>query len=124
MMDALTGAVLIVEDEFLIAEMLSESVEEMGMRVVGTADTAHGAVALAERHRPDLVLMDVRLKGREDGVDAALSIHYSVGCPVIFITGSREPATQTRIREDHPADILIKPITLQQLRTSIERALG
>src|SRR3546814_5258704 len=75
----------------------------MGMAVCGIAATAKGAVALAIKHRPQLVLMDMRLAGEGDGVDAALAIHEKVGSKVIFITGSREPATMDRIQLDHPS---------------------
>jgi CheY-like chemotaxis protein len=120
----LRRCVLVVDDEFLIAESLSLQIEDLGLEVCGTADTARGAIAMAQEHRPCLVLMDMRLKGIEDGVDAALAIHRSVGSKVIFITGSREPATMARINEDHPAAVLLKPIFGRQLQTAIEAVLG
>lgn len=116
--------VLIVDDEFIIANSLSLQVEELGYEVCGTAATAAEAIDLAKSFRPDLVLMDVRLKGQEDGVDAALAIHSAVGSKVVFITGSREPATMERIALDHPSGILIKPIYGQQLRSAVETALA
>lgn len=117
------ASVLVVDDEFIIADSLSLQVEDLGLRVCGTAATARAAVDLAREHRPDIVLMDVRLKGAEDGVDAALEIHKELNAKVIFITGSREPATMARIQEDHPAGVLFKPIYGQQLRLAIEKAL-
>ncbi len=119
-----TPRILIVDDEFIIANSLCLQVEEMGYEVCGTAATAQEAIELASAHRPDVVLMDVRLKGEEDGVDAALAIHRLVGSKVIFITGSREPATMARIQEDHPSGVLFKPIYGQQLRTAVEAALA
>ncbi len=116
-------SVLIVDDEFIIADTLGLQVQEMGLEVCGTASTARAAIDLAQAHRPDVILMDVRLKGDEDGVDAALEIHRTVGSKVIFITGSREPATMARIQLDHPAGVLFKPIYGQQLRIAIEQAL-
>jgi two-component system, response regulator PdtaR len=68
--------------------------------------------------------MDVRLQGDKDGVDAAIAIHETVGSKVIFITGSREPATMERIRLDHPAGVLFKPISDWQLRQAIDTALS
>lgn len=116
-------SVLIVDDEFIIADTLGLQVQEMGLEVCGTASTARAAIDLAQTHRPAVILMDVRLKGDEDGVDAALEIHRTVGSKVIFITGSREPATMARIQLDHPAGVLFKPIYGQQLRIAIEQAL-
>jgi DNA-binding NarL/FixJ family response regulator len=116
--------VLIVEDDFLIAHGLGMQVEEMGFSVCGSASSAKEAVALAAATRPAVVLMDVRLSGELDGVDAAAAIHKQVGAKVIFITGSREPSTQARIAEDHPSAVLYKPVSSVQLRRALDEALG
>lgn len=116
-------SILVVDDEFIIANSLCLQIEEMGYSVCGVAATAGEAVALAQTHRPDIVLMDVRLKGEQDGVDAALAIHEATDSKVIFITGSREPATMARIELDHATAVLFKPIYGQQLRMAVEDAL-
>ena len=116
-------SILVVDDEFIIANSLSLQVEEMGYSVCGVAATAREAVELAQAHRPDIVLMDVRLRGEEDGVDAALAIYETIGSKVIFITGSREQSTIARIYEDHPAGVLFKPVSERQLRMAIATAL-
>ena len=118
------GQVLVVDDEYLIAQGLCLQVEDLDLAVCATAASADEAVALAQAHRPELVLMDMRLLGEKDGVDAALAIHHTVGSKVIFITGSREQATLDRIQLDHPAGVLFKPISDRQLRSAIEVALG
>ncbi len=123
-MTGLSDCVLIVDDEFLIAESLCMHMEDMGLAVCGTAATADDAVALAERHRPKLVLMDMRLRGEADGVDASLAIHASVGSKIIFITGSREPATIERIGLDHASSVLFKPFSGYGLRSAIKAALA
>ena len=123
-MTTLNRTVLVVDDEFLIAQGLQMQVEDMGLAVCGTATTAEAAIALAEAHRPAVVLMDVRLDGQLDGVDAALAIHHSVGAKIIFITGSREASTQARIAMDHPSAILFKPISSLQLRRAVDDALS
>ncbi len=98
---------LISNDEFLIQELLSNLKEHMGLKVFGRAATADNAIELALRHRPAIVLMDMRLQGARDGVDAAFAIHESVGSKIIFITGSKEPKTVTRIHLDHPTAVLL-----------------
>jgi len=118
-MIALNRCVLIVDDEYLIAESLSAQVEEFGMEVCATAASADDAIVLAVKHRPSIVLMDMRLQGAKDGVEAALAIHALVGSKMIFITGSREPATMARIQLDHPSAVLFKPISDVQLRTAL-----
>jgi DNA-binding NarL/FixJ family response regulator len=116
--------VAVVDDEFIIAEGLRLQLEDMGLTVCGTAATADAAVALVQAKRPALVLMDVRLEGDKDGVDAAIAIHETVGSKVIFVTGSREPATMERIQLDHPAAVLFKPISDRQLKQAIDAALA
>ena len=116
--------VAVVDDEFIIAEGLTLQLEDLGMTVCGTASTADEAVRLVQEKRPALVLMDVRLDGEKDGVDAAIAIHETVGSKVIFVTGSREPATMARIQLDHPAGVLFKPISDWQLRQAIDAALA
>ena len=124
--DARTGdaCVLVVEDEFLIAELLELVLSDMGLTVCASAATAAEAIALAERHAPRLVLMDVRLKGPGDGVDAAIAIHRSLGAKVIFITGSREPETVARIAQGHPTAVLFKPIRLTELKQAVRAAMA
>lgn len=117
--DGTQPTVLIVDDDFLIAEYLREVVEDAGCRVCATAATAEDAVAEALRFKPDVVLMDVRLRGHGDGVDAAIRIHTRLGTPVVFITGSNEPETMRRIHADHPRGILVKPILPEQLVASL-----
>ena len=120
----LEDCVAVVDDEFLIATGLSMQIEGLGMTVCGTAATADEAVALVRAARPAIVLMDVRLHGEKDGIDAALEIHEAVGSKVIFVTGSREAATIDRIRLDHPAGVLFKPVQDWQLRDAIAAALA
>jgi DNA-binding NarL/FixJ family response regulator len=118
------ATVLVVEDEFLIAQGLRLQVEDMGLTVCGTAASADEAVELAQQHRPALVLMDMRLQGEKDGVDAALAIFAAVGSKVVFVTGSREASTLERIKLDHPSGLLFKPVSDYQLKFAVEGALS
>jgi DNA-binding NarL/FixJ family response regulator len=123
-MNELRDCVLIVDDEVLIADLWCMILEDMGLQVCGQAETAAVAIAMAVAHRPKLVLMDVRLRGEPDGVDAALAIHHQVGSKVIFITGSREASTAARIQLDHPTAVLYKPVSDRQLQAAVRSALG
>jgi DNA-binding NarL/FixJ family response regulator len=124
MTEPLEDCIAVVDDEFLIVTGLTMQLEDLGMTVCGSAATAEEAVALAQAARPAVVLMDVRLRGDKDGIDAALAIHDTVGSKVIFLTGSREPATIARIELDHPAGVLFKPVQNWQLREAIQAALS
>lgn len=116
--------ILIVEDEQIIALALKLALEDLGFVVCGVAATPEPALALAKAHRPDVVLMDVRLRGGGDGVAVAREIHAMIGCPVIYLTGSTETETLTRIRAAHPATILTKPVQPQKLEETIRSVLG
>jgi DNA-binding NarL/FixJ family response regulator len=114
--------VLIVEDQFLASEFLKIWAEAYGFEVCGVATNAADALDLALLHSPDYVLMDVRLEGDEDGVAAAIAIARHITTRFIYCTGSSEPATIKRINEDHPFDILIKPIDPNALGIALTRA--
>jgi CheY-like chemotaxis protein len=120
----LNDCILVVEDDSIIARIFVLELRSMGQSVCATCDTARKAIALATQHRPRLVLMDNRLKGKEDGVTAALAIHADVGSKVIFVTGSRDPQTVARIAADHATDVLFKPLYAGQLRKAVELALA
>jgi response regulator of citrate/malate metabolism len=114
----------VVEDDFIIAQTYVIELRAMGLTVCGTADTAAKAIALAVQHRPRLVLMDNRLKGKDDGVTAAIAIHRRVGSKLVFITGSRDPRTLERMALHHATDVLFKPLYSGQLRQAVESALA
>nr|WP_294501093.1 response regulator [uncultured Rhodopila sp.] len=97
-MTGLQDCILVVDDEILIAELWCMILEDMQLEVCGIAKTADAAITLAQQFRPKVVLMDVRLEGRRDGIDAAIAIRETVGSKVIFITGSRDSPTIARIQ--------------------------
>jgi len=113
--------VVILEDDYLIAEDLRALSEEFGAEVLDVFYKAQGAAENILQLNPDFVLMDVRLGGKRDGVDVAQAIHdRTETIRVIFITGSNEPPTIKRINEDHPHRILIKPISPAQLQEALQ----
>jgi two-component system, response regulator PdtaR len=118
-MTAEISRVLVVEDDFLLADALSDMLTQMGLNVCGIAESADEAVAMASKHKPSLVLTDVRLNGDGDGVDVALEICRMRPCPIIFLTGSQEPATVTRISGTHPAAVLFKPVSYIKLKQTV-----
>jgi len=114
--------VLIVDDQFLISEYLRICVETFGYEVCGTAKSADEAVARALELKPDCILMDFRLGGDKDGVDAAIEISRECDSRVIYVTGSNENSTHDKISTDHPFRTLIKPVNLDELREALEAA--
>jgi len=122
-MNTLRRCVLVVDDEALIAQTWCIHMEMIGVEVCGVAATAEAAIALAKQHRPAVILMDVRLKGQADGIDAAIAIREHLSSRIIFITGSREPETMARIQLGDPASILIKPVADHQLYAAVREGL-
>ena len=95
----------------------------MACEVCGVATTADEAVSLALQHDPAVVLMDVRLVGERDGVDAGQAIQGRLGAKIIYVTGSQEPATIKRIQGAHPFAILFKPFRFKMLHDTIRDAM-
>jgi len=115
--------ILIVEDESLVAADLEERLNKLSYEVCGQADTCDGAVADALRLKPDLVLMDIHLIGKKDGVEAANQIHRSTGIPVVFLTAHADDATLARIGVVEPFGYVVKPFDERELKATIEVAL-
>ena len=116
--------ILIVEDEYLIAVQVEETLVDAGFEVVGTASTAAQAVRLANAEQPALVVMDVRLIGAGDGVEAALEIYGATGIRCIFTTAYTDPEMQRRAAAAAPFGWLGKPYRMEALVGLIRRALG
>lgn len=112
--------VLIAEDELLVAWHLESLVRDEKLEVCGLVPDGQGAIEQAGDLGADLVLMDVRLAGRMDGIEAARRIRESSGTPVIFITAYGDPATREHIERVLPgAPVLAKPVTGDRLREAI-----
>lgn len=115
--------IMIVEDEGIIAMDIRHQLEGFGYEVVAMAFSGEQAVMLATEHRPDLIMMDIVLKGGMDGVTAAQTITKSLNIPVIFLTAYSDPATLLRAKAVGAHGYLIKPFRPDELHSSIEVAL-
>lgn len=114
--------VLIVEDDALIAMDLSASVSQLGGDVLQIAATARDAVRAVSELHPDVILMDVRLRGEPDGVEAAHIINSRQGTPIVFVTGNSDAETLRRMRQLAGAQIILKPVLVSELRDAILKA--
>lgn len=117
------GRILIVEDEAVIAEELRDRLARMGLAIAAVAASGEEAIARAGDSSPDLVLMDIRLKGITDGIDAAAAIRDRFDVPVVFLTAHADRGTIERTKRVAPIGYLVKPFTTEELKATIERAL-
>jgi CheY-like chemotaxis protein len=115
--------ILIVEDEAILAEDLGLSLENLGYLVRGKVSTGEEAVKLAEKLKPDLILMDIKLQGDIDGIEAADQISKRLDVPVVFLTGYSESDVLERAKKTEPYGYIGKPISVSELRNTIETAL-
>lgn len=113
---------LIVEDEALIAAELRQRLTRNGYRIVDCVDTADAAIAAAGEHAPDIVLMDIRLKGGGDGVEAARIIHEFWSIPVVFLTANADQATFQRACSTAPYGYVLKPFSEHDLLMALDLA--
>ncbi len=122
-MTASRARVLIVEDESIVAMDLKNSLKILGYEVVGTAATGEEAIARANETRPDLVLMDIMLKGDMDGVQASEAIRSRHDIPIIFLTACADDSTLQRAKVTEPLGYLLKPFDEWELHGHIDVAL-
>lgn len=120
----IVARILIVEDERLIAIDLQRRLTRLGYSVVALAASGMEAIQKALTLRPDVVLMDIRLQGDMDGVEAAQQIRASATIPVVFMTAYVDEDTHQRLRAATPWGCLYKPFTPHQVQSALEHVLA
>lgn len=118
------NTILIVEDEGIQAMNTKLTLLRMGFEVLPIAMSGNSAVELAQKHKPDLILMDIRLRGRMDGIEAASIIKKSSPVPVIFVSAYADEQTMQRAHQTAPAAFLEKPVEEKLLGLKIRDALN
>lgn len=121
--EAETPKVLVVEDDALIAEDLSEILREFGYEVVGLLDSGEDAIQQAGILKPDMVLMDIRLKKKVDGIEAAKEIFDKYRVPSVFLTAYADEETLKRVTDFGPFGYVLKPYQERELKAAIDIAL-
>ncbi|MDX2100310.1 MAG: ATP-binding protein [Leptolyngbyaceae cyanobacterium bins.59] len=115
--------VLVVEDEVIVARTIAAQLTQLGYQVIDTASSGLAAIDKANRNRPDLVLMDVVLKGEMDGVTAASQIRAQLDIPIVFLTAYADENTLNRAKNTLPLGYVVKPFSSGELRVAVELAL-
>jgi DNA-binding NarL/FixJ family response regulator len=118
------AGVLIVEDDFLIAMQTESALTDAGITVVGVASTAEEAVLLARQNKPVLAVMDIRLAGQRDGIEAAGDLFRELGVRCIFATAHDDQRTRSRAEPFAPLGWLAKPYTMASLIASVRQAIS
>lgn len=115
--------ILVVEDEGIIAKDLQSMLRKLGYDVPATVGTGEKAIATALANQPDLILMDINLRGAMDGVQAATTISTQQDVPIVYLTANSDEATMQRAKVTDPFGFMIKPFEERALHAGIEMAL-
>jgi len=117
------NAVMVVEDEQLIAQDIADTLTKLGYAVTGMVASAEECVESAEARRPDLVLMDIHLQGEVDGIEAARLLRERFDIPVVFLSAYADEGTVARAKTTAPLGYLLKPFRKSELRSAVEVGL-
>jgi PAS domain S-box-containing protein len=117
------GHVLIVEDEPVNAAVIEHQLRKLGYSVAGIATSGREAVELAQKSKPDIVLMDIQLEGQMDGVEAAITIRKTMGVPVVYLTGTSDNQTIERAQSTEAFGYLHKPFHERDVHSTLQLAL-
>ncbi len=115
--------ILIVEDERITAEDLAEVLKDLGYEVSAVVSSGEEAIREAEKSPPDLVLMDIRIKGEMDGTEAARILRERFDVPVVYLTAHADRDTLDRAKQSRPLGYIVKPFHEAELHASVEMAL-
>ncbi len=115
--------ILIVDDEAIITMQLEERLTEMGYTVAGMAASGEAAIQKARKERPDIVLMDIVMPGKLNGIDAAKVITEELGIPVVFVTSYADDTIIGKAKSVRPSGYIVKPFNEREVKAAIEVAL-
>jgi len=115
--------ILVVEDENIVAKDIQNSLVKLGYKVTDVVNSGDKAINMVEENRPDLVLMDIMIKGKIDGIDTAKIIRERFDIPVVFLTAYADENTLDKAKMSEPYGYIIKPFKEKELQTTIEMAV-
>lgn len=119
----LVSSIMVVEDEAIVAKDIETSLAGLGYSICAVVSSGEEALAAAQKVKPDLILMDIMLNGKTDGIETAKQITAHLDIPVIFLTAFSDEGTIARAKEANAFGYLLKPFEERELRTTIEMAL-
>lgn len=116
-------SVLIVEDDYFVALGLEQSLMDAGFKVAGIAVTVEEAMDLGSRERPDLAIVDIRLAGERDGIEAAIELRWKHSIPCIFATAHGDELTKSRAQKAEPLAWFTKPYAPEDVVSAVKAVL-
>lgn len=119
-----TAQILIVEDELIAAESLALDLEKLGYKICGIVNSGEKAIEKVKKSQPDLILMDIMLKGKMDGITAAQTIYSEYKTPIIYLSAYADNETLNRSKSTPVYGYLVKPYKIVDIRTTISIALA
>jgi len=121
---AKSATIMVVEDEQLFAKELKDRLENYGYTVPAHVSTGEAAIKMAELKHPDLIIMDIMLKGKLNGIETAEHIHKLFDIPVVYLTAYSDDSTMSRAKLTTFYGYIIKPLDEKELKSTIEMALS
>jgi len=116
------GSVMVVDDKGIVARDIAKKVKKLGYSVPATAATSEDAVEKAGKHKPDIILMDIKLKSKKDGIETAGEIYQKYNIPAIYLTAYSDEETIERAKKTRPYGYIIKPFEEKELEVNLELA--
>ncbi len=116
--------IILVEDDFIIALLLEKQILRMGYQITSIVNDAKDIIERVQNESPDLILMDIKLVGEMDGIEAMMHIRQFSNVPVIYLTGNADNNTIKRAQATYPIGYLIKPVDMEVLKRTIREVLN
>lgn len=117
------GTIIIVEDDILLSLVEGRIVEKLGYKVAAKATRGEEAVKLIREHNPDIVLMDISLKGEMDGIEVMVQVREFSDIPVIYLSGNSNKHIMSRAKKTDYIDFLVKPISADEMIQPLKKAM-
>lgn len=115
--------ILLVEDEYIIYFSLRNILQRRGYAVCDIITTGEEAIISAEKEKPDIIIMDINLNGKMNGIEAGIKIKTCFDIPIIFMTGYSESELREKAKEAEPIGYFIKPVDIKALLSTIESSI-
>ncbi len=115
--------ILIVEDDINISENIEEILQLLGYVNIDIANSANQAIKVVKKYRPDMVFMDIKLKGDKDGIELGEIIQQMVDAPIVYVTSYSDPDIIERAKRTHPAGFIVKPFNSNDIHAMVEIVL-